>query len=93
MQALTDPEHGLPLELCGHRELTPGGPHLAAAVDGDADEIIPLATLTHELGGGADWPAVGDWEHVTTDLVHSSTPETATPSVSACPRSRAPSSA
>ena len=33
------------------------------------DEIIPLSTLTHELGGGADWPAVGDWERVTTDLV------------------------
>lgn len=33
-------------------------------------EIIPLATLTHELGGGADWPSVGDWERVTTDLVH-----------------------
>ncbi|MFI7405979.1 hypothetical protein ACIBW9_36865 [Streptomyces sp. NPDC049541] len=32
-------------------------------------EIIPLATLTHELGGGADWAAVGDWERVTTDLV------------------------
>ncbi|MEU5297836.1 hypothetical protein [Streptomyces umbrinus] len=32
-------------------------------------EIIPLATLTHELGGGADWPTVGDWETVTTDLV------------------------
>ncbi|MFD8049488.1 hypothetical protein [Streptomyces sp. Tu102] len=32
-------------------------------------EIIPLATLTHELGGGADWPYVGDWERVTTDLV------------------------
>jgi hypothetical protein len=32
-------------------------------------EIIPLSTLTHELGGGADWPAVGDWERVTTDLV------------------------
>ncbi|OIJ99037.1 hypothetical protein BIV25_10710 [Streptomyces sp. MUSC 14] len=32
-------------------------------------EIIPLATLTHELGGGADWPEVGDWEYVTTDLV------------------------
>ncbi|WP_307532352.1 hypothetical protein [Streptomyces umbrinus] len=32
-------------------------------------EIIPLATLTHELGGGADWPQVGDWETVTTDLV------------------------
>jgi hypothetical protein len=23
-QALTDPHHGLPLELCGHRDLTPG---------------------------------------------------------------------
>ncbi|MER5450542.1 hypothetical protein ABT052_37190 [Streptomyces sp. NPDC002766] len=33
-------------------------------------EIIPLATLTHELHGGADWPAVGDWERVTADLVH-----------------------
>ncbi|MFD3504966.1 hypothetical protein [Streptomyces sp. NPDC058678] len=32
-------------------------------------EIIPLATLTHELNGGADWPAVGDWERVTADLV------------------------
>ncbi|MDI5907018.1 MULTISPECIES: hypothetical protein [Streptomyces] len=32
-------------------------------------EIIPLATLTHELGGGADWPAVGDWENVITDLL------------------------
>ena len=32
-------------------------------------EIIPLATLTHELNGGADWPRVGDWEGVTTDLV------------------------
>ncbi|ALV30720.1 hypothetical protein [Streptomyces sp. CdTB01] len=33
-------------------------------------EIIPLATLTHELNGGADWPTVGDWERVTVDLVH-----------------------
>ncbi|WP_369386194.1 hypothetical protein AB5J72_00065 [Streptomyces sp. CG1] len=33
-------------------------------------EIIPLATLTHELGGGADWPKAGDWERVTTDLLH-----------------------
>ncbi|MFE4752396.1 hypothetical protein ACFRIB_19310 [Streptomyces mirabilis] len=32
-------------------------------------EIIPLATLTHELGGGADWPTVGDWESVTSDLL------------------------
>ncbi|WP_331732596.1 hypothetical protein [Streptomyces sp. NBC_00989] len=32
-------------------------------------EIVPLATLTHELGGGADWPTVGDWEQVTADLV------------------------
>ena len=32
-------------------------------------EIVPLATLTHELGGGADWPAVGDWERVATDLL------------------------
>ncbi|MGW2650893.1 hypothetical protein ACWC2T_39935 [Streptomyces sp. NPDC001393] len=32
-------------------------------------EIIPLATLTHELSGGADWPKVGDWEGVTGDLV------------------------
>ncbi|WP_234333604.1 hypothetical protein [Streptomyces viridochromogenes] len=33
-------------------------------------EIIPLSTLTHELDGGAGWPWVGDWEKVTTDLVH-----------------------
>ncbi|AZP22838.1 hypothetical protein EJC51_46500 [Streptomyces aquilus] len=33
-------------------------------------EIIPLSTLTHELDGGAGWPRVGDWERVTTDLVH-----------------------
>lgn len=33
-------------------------------------EVIPLVTLTHELGAGADWPAVGDWERVTTDLLH-----------------------
>jgi hypothetical protein len=32
-------------------------------------EIIPLSTLTHELNGGTDWPTVGDWEKVTTDLV------------------------
>jgi hypothetical protein len=32
-------------------------------------EIIPLATLTHELSGGIDWPKVGDWEGVTADLV------------------------
>ncbi|WP_405933696.1 hypothetical protein [Streptomyces sp. NBC_00827] len=32
-------------------------------------EIVPLATLTHELNGGADWPTVGDWERVTTDMV------------------------
>ncbi|MGW7369437.1 hypothetical protein ACWGI8_39975 [Streptomyces sp. NPDC054841] len=31
--------------------------------------IIPLASLTHELNGGADWSTVGDWERVTTDLV------------------------
>lgn len=32
-------------------------------------QLVPLATLTHELNGGADWPTVGDWERVTTDLV------------------------
>ncbi|MDG9709748.1 hypothetical protein [Streptomyces sp. DH10] len=32
-------------------------------------EIIPLSTLTHELDGGAEWPRVGDWEKVTTDVV------------------------
>ncbi|MGP4049349.1 hypothetical protein [Streptomyces sp. 2A115] len=32
-------------------------------------EIVPLATLTHELNGGADWPTVGDWESVITDLL------------------------
>ncbi|MER7569053.1 hypothetical protein ABTZ93_39940 [Streptomyces sp. NPDC097941] len=37
--------------------------------DRQQGEIIPLSTLSHELGGGADWPVVGDWERVTTDLV------------------------
>ncbi|MFF2363777.1 hypothetical protein ACFVU0_13810 [Streptomyces sp. NPDC058122] len=32
-------------------------------------EIVPLATLTYELGGGASWPQVGDWETVTRDLL------------------------
>ncbi|MEU2587323.1 hypothetical protein ABZ612_31295 [Streptomyces avermitilis] len=32
-------------------------------------EIVPLATLTHELDGGADWPKIGDWERVTGDLL------------------------
>lgn len=31
--------------------------------------VVPLATLTHELGGGDNWPAVGDFERVTLDLV------------------------
>ena len=31
--------------------------------------IVPLATLTHELDGGIHWPAIGDWETVTTDLI------------------------
>ena len=32
-------------------------------------EIVPLATLTHELDGGALWPLVGDWEAVTKDVL------------------------
>ncbi|MFJ4895594.1 hypothetical protein ACIP5U_37215 [Streptomyces sp. NPDC088788] len=32
-------------------------------------DVVPLATLTHELGGGTNWPAVGDFERVTGDLV------------------------
>jgi hypothetical protein len=32
-------------------------------------EIVPLATLTHELDGGTGWPYVGDWKQVTDDLV------------------------
>ncbi|MBL1110492.1 hypothetical protein JK361_39130 [Streptomyces sp. 5-8] len=32
-------------------------------------EIVPLATLTQELGGGARWGDVGDWEAVVADLV------------------------
>ncbi|MFD5722657.1 hypothetical protein [Streptomyces sp. NPDC127036] len=31
--------------------------------------VVPLATLTHELGGGTNWPSVGDFERVTGDLV------------------------
>ncbi|MFE5847189.1 hypothetical protein ACFQ7N_36775 [Streptomyces niveus] len=33
-------------------------------------EVVPLATLTHELDGGASWPLVGDWEQVIGDLLH-----------------------
>ncbi|GGP80741.1 hypothetical protein [Streptomyces melanogenes] len=32
-------------------------------------EIVPLSTLTHELGGGARWPEVGDWEAAIQDLL------------------------
>ncbi|MEU9214446.1 hypothetical protein AB0D27_42900 [Streptomyces sp. NPDC048415] len=32
-------------------------------------EIVPLSTLTQELGGGALWPEVGDWAAVTADLL------------------------
>ncbi|MFD7708598.1 hypothetical protein [Streptomyces sp. NPDC059786] len=32
-------------------------------------EIVPLATLTHELNGGAGWPALGNWEDVTAGLL------------------------
>lgn len=31
--------------------------------------VVPLATLTHELGGGANWPEAGDFERVTQDLL------------------------
>ncbi|MFD5814698.1 hypothetical protein [Streptomyces sp. NPDC127038] len=31
--------------------------------------IVPLSTITHELGGGTKWPEVGDFERVTRDLV------------------------
>ncbi len=56
-------------------------------------EIIPLATLTHELNGGADWPKIGDWEGVPPTWCSSSMQGGATPSASACPRWRAPSCA
>ncbi|MFJ8158481.1 hypothetical protein [Streptomyces sp. NPDC094468] len=32
-------------------------------------EIVPLSTLTHELGGGTRWSEVGDWEAVTKDVL------------------------
>lgn len=32
-------------------------------------EIVPLATLTHELDGGTLWLQVGDWAAVTADLL------------------------
>ncbi|MFE0420570.1 hypothetical protein [Streptomyces tendae] len=32
-------------------------------------EIVPLATLTHELDRGTLWPQVGDWQGVTADLL------------------------
>ncbi|MER7982427.1 hypothetical protein [Streptomyces sp. NPDC095817] len=31
--------------------------------------VVPLSTLTHELGGGANWPQVGDFERVTQDVL------------------------
>ncbi|MET9915026.1 hypothetical protein ABZZ74_51730 [Streptomyces sp. NPDC006476] len=31
--------------------------------------VVPLATLTHEMGGGASWPDIGDWESVIAGLV------------------------
>ncbi|MER6186819.1 hypothetical protein [Streptomyces sp. NPDC001652] len=37
--------------------------------DREPGQIVLLATLTHELGGGTDWPKVGDWETVIADLV------------------------
>ncbi|GGV52512.1 hypothetical protein [Streptomyces spectabilis] len=41
--------------LLSHRRREPG-------------EIVPLATLTHELAE-AGWGHAGEWEHVTTDLL------------------------
>jgi hypothetical protein len=32
-------------------------------------EIVPLATLTHELDDGTLWPQAGDWQAVTADLL------------------------
>ncbi|WP_329331206.1 hypothetical protein OG866_00225 [Streptomyces sp. NBC_00663] len=54
------------------RVLQPDGAHIHAllAHGRRPGEIIPLSTLTHELDGGTGWPTVGDWERVTTDLVH-----------------------
>lgn len=34
-----------------------------------AGEIVPLPTITFELGGGDLWPAVGDYQAVVEDLV------------------------
>ncbi|MFF0142616.1 hypothetical protein ACFYRN_40065 [Streptomyces sp. NPDC005227] len=34
-----------------------------------SDGVVPLATLTHELGSGDNWLTVGDFERVTVDLV------------------------
>jgi hypothetical protein len=48
---------------------TASGSATCSPKDARPGEIVPLSTLTHELNGGADWPAVGDWERVTTDLV------------------------
>ncbi|MGW7067065.1 hypothetical protein ACWGII_18590 [Streptomyces sp. NPDC054855] len=32
-------------------------------------EIVPLATLTHELDGGARWAQIANWEKVVDDLL------------------------
>lgn len=59
--SLPAPPRGAP----ARRRPDPRPPHPGSA----PGEIIPLATLTHELDGSAQWPYVGDWEQVTTDLV------------------------
>ncbi|MFF4795470.1 hypothetical protein ACFY2M_38435 [Streptomyces sp. NPDC001276] len=65
-------------------------------------EIVPLATLTQELGGGAHWPKVGDWEAVVADLVRlirnegcdalSLAPPSSAPCCAAAPTARSASS-
>ncbi|MFH8342721.1 hypothetical protein [Streptomyces sp. AM6-12] len=39
---MTDPEHGLPLELCGHRDLTPGGSLGLVLLNPDRSAALPL---------------------------------------------------
>ncbi|MEU7061478.1 hypothetical protein [Streptomyces sp. NPDC046197] len=58
--SLLHPHIKQPDGMCIHRQLVTGR---------RPGEIVPLATLTQELGGSAHWGGVGDWEAVVAGLV------------------------
>ncbi|GAA2702548.1 hypothetical protein GCM10010348_69880 [Streptomyces anthocyanicus] len=53
-------------------------------------EIVPLATLTHELDGGTLWPQIGDWQEVTADRTYSNSSTTMRATVSGWARRPSP---